>query len=166
MLDAERLRVASRQQNQLISALARTDAVLAREAGQPVSDTVLHEIEQALHGVLADPDVAERWSKGRLVKVPEAAVDFAVVAPETDSARPARPNSPRRRRSPVVRRRRSPVVRRSGSASSGALVRRHRKPVARLPGASRSSARRGTFRGPWRRRARRLPSGSAAWSTS
>ncbi|MDV5143163.1 hypothetical protein R1T08_02255 [Streptomyces sp. SBC-4] len=69
-LDAEQLRTASRQQHQLISALARTAATLAREVGQPVSETVLHEIEQTLHGVLAGQDVAERWSKGRLIKVP------------------------------------------------------------------------------------------------
>ncbi|MFD3665292.1 hypothetical protein ACFWVF_32615 [Streptomyces sp. NPDC058659] len=93
-LDADQLRTASRQQHQLITALARTAAVLAQEAGQPVSDTVLHEIEQTLHGVLADPDVAEQWSKGRLVKTPEAAVDFADVAPEAAPARPAPTEQP------------------------------------------------------------------------
>ncbi|WP_051875185.1 hypothetical protein [Streptomyces exfoliatus] len=60
-LGAEQLRTASRQQ---------------------------HQIEQTLHGVLADPEVATRWSKGRLVKVPEAAVGFAVVTPQTVPARP------------------------------------------------------------------------------
>ncbi|MER7001101.1 hypothetical protein [Streptomyces sp. NPDC000410] len=35
-----------------------------------------------LHGALAHLDVAELWVKGRLVKVPEAAVDFAAIAPE------------------------------------------------------------------------------------
>ncbi|MGW9040683.1 hypothetical protein ACWGQ4_37700, partial [Streptomyces sp. NPDC055721] len=54
-----------------------------------VSDTVLHEIEQALHGVLAHPDVADLWSKGRLVKTPEAAVDFGAIAPAKVPARPA-----------------------------------------------------------------------------
>ncbi|MEV6248871.1 hypothetical protein AB0M38_22090 [Streptomyces sp. NPDC051742] len=93
-LDAEQLRTASRQQHQLISALARTAAALARDAGQPVSDTVLHEIEQTLHGVLADPDVAGRWSKGRLVKVPEAAVGFGAVTPEAAPARPAPAEEP------------------------------------------------------------------------
>ncbi|MEU7072333.1 hypothetical protein AB0B30_34860 [Streptomyces narbonensis] len=88
-LDAEQLRVASRQQHQLITALAHTAADLSREAGQSLSDTVLHEIEQSLHGVLADPDVAEQWSRGRLVKAPEAAVGFAAVTPETPPARPA-----------------------------------------------------------------------------
>ncbi len=93
-LDAEQLRAASRQQHQLVTALARTAASLAREAGQPVSDTVLHEIEQSLHGVLAHPDVAELWAKGRLVKVPEPGVDFAAVAPQTAPARPAPAKKP------------------------------------------------------------------------
>ncbi|MFE5589045.1 hypothetical protein [Streptomyces sp. NPDC056549] len=88
-LDAERLRAASREQHQVVTALARTAAELAREAGQPVSDTVVREIEQTLHGVLAHRDVADLWSKGRLVKVPEAAVDFTAIAPETVPPRPA-----------------------------------------------------------------------------
>lgn len=90
-LDAEQLRAASRQRHQLVATLARTAAALASEAGQPVSDTVLSEIEQTLQGVLAHPDVAELWAKGRLAKVPEAAVDFAAVAPETKPTRAATP---------------------------------------------------------------------------
>ncbi|WP_318206484.1 hypothetical protein [Streptomyces sp. SJL17-1] len=86
-LDAEQLRAASRQRQQLITALARTAAALAGEAGLSVSDTVLREIEQTLHGVLADQDVAELWSRGRLVKAPEAAVGFPAVAPEAVPAR-------------------------------------------------------------------------------
>ncbi|MEV4941065.1 hypothetical protein [Streptomyces zaomyceticus] len=90
-LDGEQLRSASRRRNQLVTALARTAADLAKEAGQPVSDTVLHEIEQTLHGVLADQDVAEEWSRGRLVKVPEAAVGFGAVTPEVTA--PTRPST-------------------------------------------------------------------------
>ncbi|MGW1118327.1 hypothetical protein ACWD5B_14635 [Streptomyces tanashiensis] len=81
-LDAEQLRAASREQHRLVTALARTAAELAREAGQPVSETVVHEVEQTLHGVLAHEDVAELWSRGRLTKVPEAAVGFTAIAPE------------------------------------------------------------------------------------
>ncbi|MER5986683.1 hypothetical protein [Streptomyces sp. NPDC001787] len=87
-LDAGQLRAAGRRQHQLVTALARTAADLARAAGQPVSGTVLHEIEQTLHAVLAHPDLAEQWSRGRLVKVPGAAVGFADVAPRTAPARP------------------------------------------------------------------------------
>ncbi|WP_328945935.1 hypothetical protein OG259_35340 [Streptomyces sp. NBC_00250] len=93
-LDAERLRTASRQRQQLIAALARTAAALAGEAGQPLSDTVLHEIEQTLHGVLADEEIAGQWSQGRLVKVPEAAVGFAEVAPEATPPRRTAPPPP------------------------------------------------------------------------
>ncbi|MFI8763979.1 hypothetical protein ACIGN6_03560 [Streptomyces sp. NPDC053792] len=88
-LDGEQLRAASRQQHQLVTGLARTAAGLAREAGQPVSDTVLHEVEQTLQAVLAHPDVAEQWAKGRLVKVPDAAVDFTAILPRAVPARPA-----------------------------------------------------------------------------
>ncbi|MFE5655819.1 hypothetical protein ACFQ9H_06525 [Streptomyces sp. NPDC056517] len=88
-LDAEQLRAASGQRQQLIAALARTAAALAGEAGLAVSDTVLHEIEQTLHGVLADRDVAEQWSRGRLVKAPEAVVGFPAVAPGAVPARRA-----------------------------------------------------------------------------
>ncbi|MFJ9822850.1 hypothetical protein ACIRSU_00570 [Streptomyces sp. NPDC101160] len=91
MLDAEQLRTASRQRHQLVATLARTAAALAGEAGQPVSDTVLSEVEQTLQGVLAHADVAELWAKGRLAKVPEAAVDFAAVAPEVAPVRVAAP---------------------------------------------------------------------------
>ncbi|WP_329276108.1 hypothetical protein [Streptomyces sp. NBC_00691] len=86
-LDAEQLRAAGGQRQQLIAALARTAAGLAGEAGLSVSDTVLHEIEQTLHGVLADQVVAKQWSRGRLVKTPEAAVGFPAVAPEAVPAR-------------------------------------------------------------------------------
>ncbi|MFF9839443.1 hypothetical protein [Streptomyces sp. NPDC013740] len=88
-LDAEQLRAASAQQHQLVTALARTAADLAAEAGQPVSDAVLYAVEQILHAVLARPDVAAQWAAGRLAKVPEATVGFPAVAPEAVAARPA-----------------------------------------------------------------------------
>ncbi|MER5966245.1 hypothetical protein [Streptomyces sp. NPDC002057] len=103
-LDGDQLRAASRQQHQLVTTLARTAAGLAGEAGQSVSDTVLHEVEQTLHAVLARPDVAERWATGRLVKVPEAAVGFTEITPETVPVRPAqakpRRSAPKKSRDP------------------------------------------------------------------
>ncbi|MFJ9809252.1 hypothetical protein ACIRTB_13595 [Streptomyces sp. NPDC101158] len=98
-LDAEQLRAASLQRNQLVGALTRTAADLARDEGQTVGDTVLHEIDQTLRGVLADPEVAGTWARGRLVKVPEAAVDFTAVAPTTS---PARRTPPPTRRTPAA----------------------------------------------------------------
>ncbi|MEU8679339.1 hypothetical protein [Streptomyces sp. NPDC048560] len=99
-LDAEQLRAASHQRNQLITALARAAAGLARGAGEPVSDTVLHEIEQILHGVLTHPEVAEQWSKGRLVKVPEATAGFAAVPEGAVPDRPAPTEQPTPKKKP------------------------------------------------------------------
>ncbi|MFE0333485.1 hypothetical protein, partial [Streptomyces sp. NPDC058955] len=87
-LDGERLREASRQQHRLVAALVRTTAGLAEEAGQPVGDTVLGDVERILHAVLAHPDVAGPWAKGRLAAMPETAVGFPAVPPETLTARP------------------------------------------------------------------------------
>ncbi|GAA3049927.1 hypothetical protein GCM10017562_11090 [Streptomyces roseofulvus] len=89
-LDGERLREASRQQHRLVAALVRTAAGLAEEAGQPVSDTVLGDVERILHAVLARPDVAGPWARGRLAAMPEAAVGFPDVPTEALTARPPR----------------------------------------------------------------------------
>lgn len=57
-LDAGQLRKLSHDQHVVIGELARTARALAAEAGQAVSEPVLHEVEQILHAVLADADVA------------------------------------------------------------------------------------------------------------
>ncbi|MGW5003661.1 hypothetical protein ACWEP8_39115 [Streptomyces hydrogenans] len=88
-LDGERLREAGRQRHRLVAALVRTAAALAEEAGQSVSDPVLREVEQILHAVLAHPEVAGPWAKGRLTALPETAVGFPGVPPETLTARAA-----------------------------------------------------------------------------
>ncbi|WP_189600308.1 hypothetical protein [Streptomyces lateritius] len=94
-LDAPQLRAAGHQRHQLVAALAREAAGLARAAGLPIGDTVVHEVEQILHTLLADPEVAERWSHGRLTAVPEAVVGFmGVPAPSV----PSPPSSSRRAR--------------------------------------------------------------------
>ncbi|MET8824619.1 hypothetical protein ABZX40_03435 [Streptomyces sp. NPDC004610] len=88
-LDREQLREAGRRRNQLVGALARTAADLAREDGQPVSGTVRYEIEGILQAVLARPDTAALWSRGRLTKLPDGTVDFSAVAPQEMPARAA-----------------------------------------------------------------------------
>ncbi|MFG3345873.1 hypothetical protein ACGF1Z_12535 [Streptomyces sp. NPDC048018] len=108
-LDAEQLSAASRQRNQLVGALTRTAAGLARDEGQTVGDTVLHEIDQTLRSVLADPETAETWVRGRLVRVPEAAVDFTAVAPASPPARRKRaaPSAPEPRQDRALARARA-----------------------------------------------------------
>ncbi|MER6779601.1 MULTISPECIES: hypothetical protein [unclassified Streptomyces] len=91
-LDAERLRKLSHDQHVVIGELARTARTLAAEAGQKVSDPALYEVEQILHAVLADADVAAQWSGGRLAKAPDTASGFTGSEPSPDAAppRPAR----------------------------------------------------------------------------
>ncbi|WP_432016351.1 hypothetical protein [Streptomyces hydrogenans] len=95
-LDGERLREAGRQRHRLVAALVRTAAALAEEAGHPVSDPVLGEVEQILHAVLARPEVAGPWAKGRLTTLPETAVGFPAVPPE--------PRAGARRKGPALTR--------------------------------------------------------------
>lgn len=97
-LDAEQLRKLSHDQHVVIGRLARTARALAAEAGQTVSEPVLHEVEQILHAVLADADVAAQWVAGRLVKAPDAVMGFAGLEPLPGAAPPrrtkARPSGP------------------------------------------------------------------------
>ncbi|WP_329124063.1 hypothetical protein [Streptomyces sp. NBC_01353] len=87
-LDPVKMREASGQRHKVVAALAREAAGPARDAGQPVSDAVLHDVEQIFHAVLAGPDVAEQWATGRLVKAPEVPVGFGEVIPEVAAPRP------------------------------------------------------------------------------
>lgn len=65
-LDGERLRELSRQQWRLLTALSRQAGQLAAEAGQPLGEQALREVEQTMKAVLADPDRAQEWAGGRL----------------------------------------------------------------------------------------------------
>ncbi|MDD9383154.1 hypothetical protein M8Z33_42210 [Streptomyces sp. ZAF1911] len=87
-LDAEQLRKLSHDQHVVIGQLARTARALAAEAGQTVSEPVLHEVEQILHAVLADADVAVQWAEGRLAKAPDAVSGFTGLEPLPGTAPP------------------------------------------------------------------------------
>ncbi|MFI9779923.1 hypothetical protein ACIHCV_35390 [Streptomyces sp. NPDC051956] len=94
-LDPEQFRTLSHQQHVLIAGLARQAGGLARRAGQPVSLSVLHEVEQILHAALADAEVAEQWATGRLTKVPTVSTDFPGTAPLAQvSKKDERPPTP------------------------------------------------------------------------
>lgn len=94
-LDPEQFRTLSRQQHAVIAGLARQAGGLARQAGQPVSPSVLHEVEQILRAVLADPEVAEQWATGRLTKVPAVSPDFPGTSPLAQvSKKDAEPEEP------------------------------------------------------------------------
>ncbi|MFF7311635.1 hypothetical protein [Streptomyces sp. NPDC008137] len=78
-LDGPQLRELSRQQHAIVRALSAQARQLALEAGHPVGDGVLREVENTLHAVLADPEAARIWASGRLVKPLSATVGFPVV---------------------------------------------------------------------------------------
>jgi hypothetical protein len=65
-LQGDELRRLSTQRGQVISALARTAAGLAADAGRPANQAVRREVEQTLEAALADPEAAETVRSGRL----------------------------------------------------------------------------------------------------
>ncbi|MFE6286664.1 hypothetical protein [Streptomyces sp. NPDC057877] len=85
-LDGEQLRELSARQHQLTQALSGQAAELTDRAGQRISDDVRQEVQDTLLAVLADPEAAEQWAKGRLTKPLTAPVGFPVGARR---ARPA-----------------------------------------------------------------------------
>ncbi|MFD0607779.1 MULTISPECIES: hypothetical protein [Streptomyces] len=104
-LDPEQFRALNHQQHVVIAGLARLAGGLARQAGQPVSPSVLHEVEQILHAALADPEVAEQWATGRLTKVPAVSTDFPGTSPLAQmpkkDAKPEKPTpAPASRKAP------------------------------------------------------------------
>ncbi|MFJ8364402.1 hypothetical protein [Streptomyces sp. NPDC093984] len=94
-LDGEQLRELSAQQHQLTFALARQAGELTAQAGQRISDATRQEVQDTLHAVLADPQAAEEWAKGRLTKPLSAPVGFptssaqSAPAPVAGRAEPA-----------------------------------------------------------------------------
>ncbi|MEV8565523.1 hypothetical protein AB0436_08020 [Streptomyces sp. NPDC051322] len=95
-LDGEQLRELSGQQRSLVSALSRQAGQLAGEAGHRISEDAQREVEDTLHAVLADPQAARDWAKGRLTKPLDATLSFAAAAEVSpDSGRsPGRSGKP------------------------------------------------------------------------
>lgn len=87
-LDPAGLRELSAQRRRIVTALSRQTARLADEAGHPLSQAALREVEATLGAVLADPDAAERWSGGRLAVSLTPPSEFPS---DTAPAAPARP---------------------------------------------------------------------------
>ncbi|MFB8247767.1 hypothetical protein ACFC5X_22315 [Streptomyces sp. NPDC055952] len=104
-LDGEQLRELSRRQHALVRALTLQARQLAKEAGHPVGEGVLHEVENTLHAVLADPEAAEKWASGLLDKPLTAAVGFPAAAEGAVPRRPAAPPPSRTASAPAPARR-------------------------------------------------------------
>ena len=65
-LAGDQLRALSSQRTQLISALTRQAAALARQAGRPVSTAVADQVEETLRAAMADPEAGEALLTGRI----------------------------------------------------------------------------------------------------
>jgi hypothetical protein len=86
-LSGPALRQLATQRAQLVGALVRSARRIAADAGHPVTQAVVYELEQTLHAALADPDVAAQVGSGRLVRA-ASRTGFDAAPPEP--AKPAR----------------------------------------------------------------------------
>ena len=101
-LAGDQLRALSSQRTQLISALTRQAAALARQAGRPVSTAVADQVEETLRAAMADPEAGEALLTGRLTSAMSysglgttvARPDLRLVRPPRDSAPPPSPTRP------------------------------------------------------------------------
>ncbi|MBT2470010.1 hypothetical protein J7E97_19550 [Streptomyces sp. ISL-66] len=95
-LDGGQLRALTHEQHRVIGALAREAGQLAADAGEPLKETVLRELEQLFHGMLADEEAALAWAAGRLVKAPAMAIGFDGLEPAPGATPPPAAPVPRR----------------------------------------------------------------------
>ncbi|GAA2773567.1 hypothetical protein [Streptomyces lavendulae] len=163
-LDAGQLRQLSHDQHVLIQQLARTARALAAEAGQAVSEPVLHEVEQILHAVLADPGMAAQWMAGRLVKAPDAALGSPAwnrrPAPRLLGGWPGPPDLPRAKNG------RGNRMPKGGRGRRAASVRRRRRRRRRSAWRRRRPPRRRWRTEPvrtWRRPRKRCGLRASGW---
>lgn len=92
----KQLRELSTQQHRLTSALARQAGRLTAQAGQRIGDDVRQEVQDTLHAVLADPEGAAQWAKGRLTRPLSVPAGFP-----TPFRQPAQAPAPRRATRPA-----------------------------------------------------------------
>ncbi|MFZ4188377.1 hypothetical protein [Streptomyces pseudogriseolus] len=96
-LDPGGLKELSAQRRRIVSEMSRQAAALAREAGHPLSDAVLRDVETTLRAVLADPEAAAVWEAGRVEGVLTPPSEFGA---EAVAAAPARREPPAPARTP------------------------------------------------------------------
>ncbi len=115
-LAGDQMRALSAQRNQLVSALSRQAAGLARERGRRISSAISDQVEETLRAAMADPEAGEALLTGRLTSpmsysglgTTVSRPDLRLVRPsaaERTPARPSRPAVPRDRPSADERKR-------------------------------------------------------------
>ncbi len=94
-LAGDQLRALSSQRFQLISALTRQAAALARQSGRPVSTSVTDQIEETLRAAMADPEAGEALLTGRLTSsMSYSGMGTTVARPDLRLVRPPAPEKP------------------------------------------------------------------------
>jgi len=103
-LAGDELKALNRQRGQLISALTRQAATLARERGHAVSTSMSTQVEETLRAAMADPDSGEAVLSGRLT----SALSYSGLGtgrrPDLRVVRPPAAQAPPRRVSTCVER--------------------------------------------------------------
>jgi hypothetical protein len=91
-LAGDQLRALSSQRSQLISALTRQAAALARERGRPVSTSVTDQVEETLRAAMADPEAGEALLTGRLTSsMSYSGMGTTIARPDLRLVRPPTP---------------------------------------------------------------------------
>src|SRR3954453_920905 len=116
-LAGDQMRALSSQRSQLVSALTRQAAALARARGRRISSAVADQVEETLRAAMADPEAGEALLTGRLTSTMSysglgttvSRPDLRLVRPpagdRTPPARPSRPGATPQRPSAVARKR-------------------------------------------------------------
>ena len=104
-LAGEQLRALNSQRSQLLSALTRQAAALARELGHPVSTSVGGQVEETLRAALADPDAGGALLSGRLTSPMSYSGLGTTGRPDLRLVRSPRATPTRRTAPPADRRR-------------------------------------------------------------
>ncbi|MFG2196517.1 hypothetical protein [Streptomyces sp. NPDC048639] len=92
-LDGSQLRELSGRQRQLVTALSQQTQRLATDAGRPVSESVLREVEATVQAALADADAADELATGRMTKALTPTAGFG--PPVSATVHRLRPREPR-----------------------------------------------------------------------
>ncbi|MFC1413282.1 hypothetical protein ACEZCY_28660 [Streptacidiphilus sp. N1-12] len=85
-LDGPELRALTAQRRAVVNALARQARAAATEAGHPVGEAALSDLEEHLMAVLADPQRAAAFAGGRLTTLHGAATAAAGSSPRSPSS--------------------------------------------------------------------------------
>ncbi|WTX77277.1 hypothetical protein OG826_01800 [Streptomyces sp. NBC_00645] len=128
-LDTDAVKELSERRRQIVSALSRQAAQLARAAGHQLSNAAEQEVQSTLQAVLTDESAATRWGTGRLesaLKPPSSLPDALPMASDTRRKRPGSTHAPASSRTAVKdesagRRRRQQELARARDAAEVAV---------------------------------------------